>query len=111
MKASFIPSHDQLLVERAEYPELLTKGGIILSDHANTNVPCGKVFAAGPGQWQNGVQIPMQWKVGDLVLYRQYAGVERLTVAGARVEVVQSKDILGIYIPGDEEVKPGAVPL
>lgn len=105
MPNSFKPNGMQLLVTREDYPENVTASGLILSHHPNTNAPCGRVVAVGTGEWQNGILIPLDFQVGDLVMYKQYAGVEQLTVGGRRCEVVQVRDVLGTFIM--EEVQNG----
>jgi len=58
-------------------PEEVSKGGIFLPDTAQERPREGKVIAVGPGRTaDDGKSIPMELKVGDLVVYRNYAGTE-----------------------------------
>jgi chaperonin GroES len=57
--------------------EEVTKGGIVLPDTAKEKPIEGKVVAVGPGGMSDdGKRIPMEVKVGDIVLYAKYAGTE-----------------------------------
>ena len=61
------PLHDRILVKRLE-EEQVTKGGIIIPDSAKEKPIKGEVVAAGPGKVaDDGKQIPMGVKTGDIV--------------------------------------------
>lgn len=70
------PLADNVVVKPIE-PEEVSKGGILLPDTAQERPREGKVIAVGPGRTgDDGKSIPMELKVGDLVVYRNYAGTE-----------------------------------
>ena len=70
------PLADNVVVKPVE-PEEVSKGGILLPDTAQEKPREGKVIAVGPGRTaDDGKKIPMELKVGDLVIYRNYAGTE-----------------------------------
>jgi chaperonin GroES len=70
------PLADNVVVKPVE-PEEVSKGGILLPDTAQERPREGKVIAVGPGRIaDDGKSIPMELKVGDLVVYRNYAGTE-----------------------------------
>ena len=54
-----------------------------------------KVLAVGPGGNVDGVDVKMQVKVGDTVLYSKYAGSE-FKIDGEEVVIVRQADILAI---------------
>ena len=55
----------------------------------------GKVIAAGPGAYQNGVLVPMTVKEGDMVVYSKYSGSE-IKLDGQELLIVRQSDILAI---------------
>lgn len=70
------PLGDNVVVKPVA-PEEVSKGGIFLPDTAQERPREGKVIAVGPGRTaDDGKNIPMELKVGDLVVYRNYAGTE-----------------------------------
>lgn len=70
------PLGDNVVVKPVA-PEEVSKGGIFLPDTAQERPREGKVIAVGPGRTaDDGKSIPMELKVGDLVVYRNYAGTE-----------------------------------
>jgi len=71
MSVKFKPLADRVLVEPAP-AEQKTASGIIIPDTAKEKPLKGKVLAVGGGKKDE----PMNLKVGDVVLYGQYAGTE-----------------------------------
>jgi len=73
----FRPLHDRVVVRRLEGEEK-TKGGIIIPDTAKEKPQEGEVLAVGPGRFDDAgaKRVPMDVKVGDVVLYSKYGGTE-----------------------------------
>ena len=71
------PLGDRVVVKPLEDEER-TKGGIVLPDTAKEKPQRGEVVAVGPGEWatEGEKRIPMDVKVGDRVIFRNYAGTE-----------------------------------
>jgi len=70
------PLGDRLVVKPIEREEV-TKGGIVLPDTAKEKPQEGKVMAVGPGRLsEDGKRIAMEVKVGDVVIYAKYGGME-----------------------------------
>ncbi|MDX1923728.1 MAG: co-chaperone GroES, partial [Rickettsiaceae bacterium] len=68
----FTPLHDRIALEPIEHDEK-TAGGIIIPDSAKEKPMQGKVVSVGLGaRKDNGEIIPMQIKVGDVVLYGKW---------------------------------------
>ncbi|HKJ05499.1 MAG TPA: co-chaperone GroES [Geopsychrobacteraceae bacterium] len=90
------PLQDRLIVERVE-EETTTAGGIIIPDTVSKEKPQeGKVIAVGKGKTtEDGKVIPMDVKVGDLVLFGKYAGSE-IKVDGNEYLIMREDDILGV---------------
>lgn len=80
-----------------------TVNGIIIPDSAQQESDQGTVLAVGPGRLQgtakegnmDGARIPIDVKVGDVVLYAKQ-GVNRVKVAGTEYLVVHEDAILSI---------------
>ena len=90
------PLQDRVLVKRSEEEEK-TKGGIIIPDTAKEKPQKGTLIAVGPGRRdEQGKVIPMDVKVGDVVLYAKYAGTEVKLDGGRKVLVLRESDILAI---------------
>jgi chaperonin GroES len=96
-KVKVRPLFDRLLIQRDE-AEKQTKGGIILPDSAKDKPQRGRVIAVGDGQWtRDGKErVPMDVKVGDVVLFGPYAGSEADVGGGEKVLVLNQIDVLAI---------------
>jgi len=89
------PRKDRVLVETVEAAEAI-KGGIIIPDSAKEKSQEGKVIAVGPGrQNEDGEIIPMDLKVGQIVLMPKYGGTE-VKVDGKEYQIIREDDILAI---------------
>ncbi|MBF0508256.1 MAG: co-chaperone GroES [Deltaproteobacteria bacterium] len=89
------PLHDRLIVKRLEN-EGISKGGIIIPESAKEKPQQGMVLAVGNGRkTEDGKNIPMDIKAGDLVLFGKYAGNE-IKVDGEEHLILREDDILGI---------------
>ncbi len=71
------PIADRIIVRR-EASEEKTAGGILLPDAAKKKPQRGTILAVGPGKLnlKDGTRMPMQLKVGDVVLFTAWAGDE-----------------------------------
>ena len=70
------PLHDRILIKRIEEQETV-KGGIIIPDSAKEKPQEGEVIAVGQGRkTDKGERIPLDVKVGDLVLWSKYSGTD-----------------------------------
>jgi chaperonin GroES len=87
------PMADRLVVKAVQKEEI-TKGGIVLPDTAKEKPQEGEVLAVGPGRvTEDGTRIPMDVKVGDIVIYAKYGGTE-IKVDGEEVMILRESDIL-----------------
>ena len=91
------PLHDRIVIKRFEAEEK-TAGGILLPDTAKNKPQKGEVLAVGPGrQLKDGKVAPPQVKVGDVVLFTNWAGDEFRE--GARPEqilLMREEDVLAV---------------
>ncbi|OGT07590.1 MAG: co-chaperone GroES [Gammaproteobacteria bacterium GWF2_41_13] len=93
-KLKFRPLHDRVLIERIE--EEVSKGGIVIPDHAKEKPSRGKVLAAGKGKiLEDGSVKALDVKVGDVVLFGKYAGTE-VKLDGKEYIVMREDDLMGI---------------
>ena len=91
----FRPLHDRVLIEVLDSEEK-TAGGIIIPDTAKEKPQEGKVVAVGSGaRTEDGKSIPMDVKIGDIVLFGKWSGTE-VTVGGDDLIIMKESDILGI---------------
>ena len=93
-KETYELGDDRVLV-KPNAAEEKTAGGIIIPDTAKEKPQKGKVIAVGKGKYgeQTGNLIPIQWKVGDTVMYSKYGGTE-ITVDGEDYLIMRASDIL-----------------
>ena len=91
----FRPLHDRVLIEVLDSEEK-TAGGIIIPDSAKEKPQEGKVVAIGSGaRTEDGKIIPMDVKVGDLVLFGKWSGTE-VKIDGKEYSIMKESDIMGI---------------
>ena len=89
------PLSDRVVVKLVEAEEK-TKTGILLTAAAQEKPQVAEVVAVGPGARDyNGALIPMEVKVGDLVIYGKYSGTE-VSVDGKDYLIMKQTDILAI---------------
>jgi len=91
MSTKFKPLADRVLIEPAP-AEQKTASGIIIPDTAKEKPLKGIVIAAGKGKTDE----PMTVKIGDTVLYGQYAGTE-IKMDGKTYLIMREADIYGIF--------------
>ncbi len=88
------PLHDRIVVRRSE-EEQKTAGGLLLAGSAQEKPSQGEVIAVGNGQiTDNGVRA-LDVKVGDKVLFGQYAG-STVKVDGEELLIMKESDVLGV---------------
>jgi len=90
------PLHDRVVVRRSE-EETTTAGGIVLPGTAAEKPNRGEVVAVGPGRTLNDgqVQAPAV-KVGDKVLFGQYAGSNTVKIDGDELLIMQEGEIYAV---------------
>jgi len=87
------PMGDRLVVKPIEQEEV-SRGGILLPDTAKEKPQEGKVLAVGPGRLSDeGNRLPMDVKVGDIVVYAKYGGTE-IKVEEEELMILRESDIL-----------------
>jgi len=83
------------VIEPIEQEEI-TAGGIVLPETAKEKPQKGTVLAIGPGERDdNGNRIPLDVKVGDLVLFAKYSGTE-IKYEGKKLLIMRESDVLAV---------------
>ncbi|XOV86890.1 MAG: co-chaperone GroES [Pseudomonadota bacterium] len=86
------PLYDRLLVKPLA-AETRTRSGIVIPDQATEKSNQGEVLAVGDGALlENGELRPLAVKVGDRVLYSEYAGTE-IKIEGEKHLVIREADV------------------
>ncbi len=90
------PLDDRVVIEPLSQEEV-TKSGIVLPSTVEQEKPQeGKVVAIGPGKMgEDGKRLPMDVKVGDIVLYSKYAPTE-IEIEGKEILIVGQDSVLAI---------------
>ena len=89
------PLEDRIVVEPLE-AEQVTASGLVIPDTAKEKPQEGKVLAVGPGRFDDkGARVPVDVKVGDVVLYSKYGGTE-VKYSGEEYLVLSARDVLAI---------------
>jgi len=93
VKTKLQPLGDRVVI-KPQPKEEITKGGILLPDTAKEKPMDGKILAVGPGSLdESGKRVPMEVKVGDIVIYAKYAGTE-IKEDGEELIILRESDIL-----------------
>lgn len=90
------PLHDRVVIRRSE-EETTTAGGIVLPGSAAEKPNQGEIVAVGEGRRaNNGDVLPLTVKVGDKVLFGQYAGSNTVKVDGEELLIMAESEIYGV---------------
>ncbi len=88
------PLSDRVLIKRLEAEET-TKSGILLAGASKEKPQEAEVVAVGPGKIEDGIQIKMEVKVGDVVLFAKYSGSE-IKYEGTEYIILKQEELLAI---------------
>ena len=89
------PLSDYILVDPLE-KETTLPSGIVIPDTVKEKPQQGKVISVGPGRRdEDGDRLPMDVKVGDIVMYKKWGGTE-IKVEGKEMLLVKEEDILAV---------------
>ena len=96
MAIAIKPLEDRIVIKINEAEEK-TASGLVIPDTAKEKPQEGKVVAVGPGRFdENGdKRIPLDVKVGDVVIYSKYGGTE-VKHGGQEFLLLGARDILAI---------------
>ena len=95
MSVSIKPLEDRGVIRQAE-AETTTASGLIVPDTASEKPQEGTVLAVGPGRIDDkGNRVPMDVKVGDVVVYSRYGGTE-VKYGGDEFIILSARDVLAV---------------
>ena len=93
-KFNLEPLEDRIVVKPGEGEET-TASGLVIPDTAKEKPQEGVVLAVGPGRFEDGNRLPLDVKVGDVVLYSKYGGTE-VKYNNEEYLVLSARDVLAI---------------
>ena len=88
------PLHDRVVVRRKQ-EEKTSAGGIVIPDSAAEKPAQGEIIAVGNGQITDTGVRALDVKVGDTVMFGQYAGTE-VKFDGEELLIMQEQDIVAV---------------
>ncbi|HEY5432791.1 MAG TPA: co-chaperone GroES [Coriobacteriia bacterium] len=89
------PLGDRVVVKASEAEEQ-TKSGLFIPDTAKEKPQKGSVIAVGEGKYrEDGTRVPVDVKVGDVVIYGKYGGTE-VKVDGEDYLILRADDIYAV---------------
>ncbi|NDL57507.1 co-chaperone GroES [Phytoactinopolyspora mesophila] len=96
MSVSIKPLEDRIVVKPLE-AEQTTASGLVIPDTAKEKPQEGEVVAVGEGRWDEAgsKRIPVDVKVGDVVLYSKYGGTE-VKYGGDELLILSGRDVLAV---------------
>ena len=95
MALNLKPLGSRVVVEPIE-EEDVTPSGLILPETAKEKPQKGKILSVGPGDRdEEGKRIPLDVKVGDMVLFAKYSGTE-IKMDSKKYLILKESDILAI---------------
>lgn len=90
------PLHDRVIVRRKEEEET-SAGGIVLPGSAKEKPNQGEIVAVGNGAvLDNGDVRALDVKVGDVVVFGQYAGSNTVKVDGEDLIILSESEIYAV---------------
>ncbi len=91
-----VPLKDQVIVKRKEAEKKVAGGLIHVPENAQKDSVEAEVLAVGPGRvLENGTKVPVDVKVGDIVLLAKYGGNE-VEVEGQKYLIIKEDNILAV---------------
>lgn len=85
------PLSDRIIIEPLPQSET-TVGGLLVPPEVKARTTRGRIVAVGPGRTTiKGKRVPMSSKVGDIVLYGDYAALE-IIKDGVRYHIIRESD-------------------
>ena len=90
------PLYDRVVIRRKE-EEATSAGGIVLPGSAQEKPNEGEVVAVGDGKvLDNGEQRALAVKVGDKVVFGQYAGSNKVEIDGDELILMAESEIFAV---------------
>ena len=98
------PLHDRIVVKRLEEQEAM-QGGLYIPDSAKEKPQRAEVIAVGNGKkTEDGKTIPLDVKVGDLILFGKYSGSD-IKLDGQEYLIMREDEVLAVLEGGAKKAK------
>ncbi|TNC34384.1 co-chaperone GroES [Mumia zhuanghuii] len=96
MSVTIKPLEDRIVVKILE-AEQTTASGLVIPDTAKEKPTEGEVLAVGPGRFNEDgdERIPVDVKVGDVVVFSKYGGTE-VKYDGQEFLILSARDVLAV---------------
>jgi chaperonin GroES len=96
VSVSIKPLEDRIVIKQVE-AEQVTASGLVIPDTAKEKPQEGKVLAVGPGRFDEDGEkrIPLDIKVGDVVIYSKYGGTE-VKYNNEEYLILSARDVLAV---------------
>ena len=95
MSVNLKPLEDRIVIQALD-AEQTTASGLVIPDTAKEKPQEGKVVAVGPGRFdESGKRVPLDVKVGDVVIFSKYGGTE-VKYSGQEYLILSARDVLAI---------------
>lgn len=89
------PLEDRIVVQINE-AETTTASGLVIPDSAKEKPQEATVMAVGEGRFdESGKRVPMDVKVGDVVVFSKYGGTE-IKYKGEEYLILSQRDVLAV---------------
>jgi chaperonin GroES len=89
------PLEDRIVIQALD-AEQTTASGLVIPDTAKEKPQEGKVVSVGPGRFdESGKRVPLDVKVGDVVIFSKYGGTE-VKYSGTEYLILSARDVLAI---------------
>ncbi len=89
------PLEDRIVIQALD-AEQTTASGLVIPDTAKEKPQEGKVVSVGPGRFdESGKRVPLDVKVGDVVIFSKYGGTE-VKYSGQEYLLLSARDVLAI---------------
>jgi chaperonin GroES len=88
------PLGNNVVIEKIKGSDKL-KSGLYIPETVKETSQIGKVISVGPGEYVDGVRVPMDLKAGHMVLFNKYAGSE-FGLEDKKFIVMKQSDIFAI---------------
>ena len=96
MSLKLKPLGDRVIIQPSDDDVEKSPGGIYIPDTAKEKPQEGKIVAVGSGaRTEDGKIVPMDVKVGDIVLFGKWSGTE-VKIDGKEYSIMKESDIMGI---------------
>jgi chaperonin GroES len=88
------PLADRVVVRLLEDTEQM-RGGLYIPDTAKEKPQQGQIIAVGPGRFERGARVRMEFKQGQKVLYGKYSGAE-VRLDDQEVLIIKESDVFAV---------------